>query len=177
MTQVTLGRFDKPTPHVNWSSRGLTKGTPPLLPPPYSREQILDHDEVWSGIVAQMRDLRRLNDSMVRLGDPERAQEALEKLTALADRVLYAHRVWERRGRWNRYYRVAGSDLMHTGLTCRSVKPSTIVWLDWKLSGLPRQVVAEHYSLCRHCGRRDTGEITTEIFRDFLSEHYLDPCG
>ena len=31
MTQVTLGRFDKLTPHVNWSSRGLTKGTPPLL--------------------------------------------------------------------------------------------------------------------------------------------------
>ena len=124
-----------------------------------------------------MRDLRRLNDSMMLRGDRERAQAALNELDALAERVFYAYRVWERRGRWNRYYRVANSDLMHTGLTCRSINPNTIAWLDWKLSGLPRHVVAEHYSLCRHCGRQDTGDITTEMFRDFFREHYLGrPC-
>jgi len=123
-----------------------------------------------------MRDLRRLNDSMMLRGDRERAQEALDRLTALTDAVFYAYRVWERRGRWNRYYRAANSDLMHTGLTCRSIKPNTIAWLDWKLSGLPRHVVAEHYRLCRHCGRQDTGEITAEMFRDFFREHYLGHC-
>lgn len=146
---------------------------PPFMREPFSLEQIVEHDEEWASLIRSLRDLRRHHEAMVRRGDTERAVAALVGIRELRDPIFYAHRIWTERGRWNRYYRVLNGGLAHTGLSCRSVTPDTVAPLDWRLSGLDREAVARQYKLCRHCGSRDTTEVTGEMFRRLFVQHYL----
>lgn len=144
---------------------------------PYSRQQILEHDEEYAVLFREVRDLRRHHDAMVRRGDYERADAARKNLQSLGDPVLYQHRIWHERGRWNRYWQVQPSGLTHTSMACRSITTATVAHLQWELSGLPREVVARERKLCRHCGRMDTGEIADSLIRQFFRRHFLlAPC-
>lgn len=100
------------------------------------------------------------------------AADALRQLHGLRDRIRYGYRLWTERGRWNHFYRVK-SGSTHTHLTCRTIIPSTVVDLDWELSGQSREVVAELHKLCRHCGQQDTDAITDTMAKGFFSQHYL----
>lgn len=64
--------------------------------------------------------------------------------------VEYGQRVWERHGRWTRYYRVYGG-AVHTTLACRTINVRTVVESLPDLAGVGAGVVAGCYRLCRHC--------------------------
>jgi hypothetical protein len=140
---------------------------------PYSRAQIREHDKEYAPILRQMRDLLRTHDAMVRRGDQDRVDAALVGLHELRDYVLYQHRIWTERGRWNRYYQVQSDGAAHMSLTCRTVTNSTLVYLNWTLSGMDRRSVAEILKLCRHCGGVDTGDVPESVFQQFFREHHL----
>lgn len=140
---------------------------------PYSRAQMREHDKEYALIIQQMRELLRTHDAMVRRGDQDRVDAALRGLYGLRDYVLYQHRIWTERGRWNRYYQVQPVGATHMSLTCRTVKTSTLVLLNWTLSGASRVSVSELLRLCRHCGGRDTGDVSDAVFEQLFREHYM----
>jgi hypothetical protein len=143
---------------------------------PYTKHEILEHDREYAVLFLAMRDLRRRHDAMLRRGDGQRAEAIVRELQLLRDPILYQHRIWTERGRWNRFYTVQNGGLTHTRMMCRTINASTVAVLDWQQSGQDRAVVNACRRLCRHCGSWDTAEITEVMMHDFWVAHYLiDP--
>jgi hypothetical protein len=141
---------------------------------PFTREQILEHDREYADVLQTVRSLCRRYTAMLRRGDVELAEKILVEIREMRDPVMYQHRVWSERGRWNRFYRVAHSPRMHTSLICRTISMATVGFLDWPLSGLERDEVARRSAMCRHCGSRDTSEMSPEPrMRAFFAAHHL----
>ncbi|SHW95262.1 Uncharacterised protein [Mycobacteroides abscessus subsp. abscessus] len=138
---------------------------------PLPRAEIVEHERYWAQVVTELRNLRRKLEHARWRGDKEGAEDIAAQMRSHAPGLMYAHRRWERHGRWNRYYQVP-SGAVHTTLTCRCINIETTLRPLPRLAGLRRARVASKYKLCRHCGTKTTADVPDALIQKVLRDNY-----
>lgn len=114
----------------------------------FTREEIIDHDREWAYVLKEVYQALVEHRRLTRRGLS--TTEVRARLLTLGQMVKNMEKVWEKHGKWNRYYEVSDGALhMHTG--CRVFSEHTIHYVRVDLSGVDANVVAESHVMCKHC--------------------------